>query len=147
MLFWLTEKWSDASSRVHSLISRQLVYGVLLGFSLSVTSTSVALYFQERKRQRIQERFEPRPIELRSDEIIDGVTGLIGEVLQLQFTHLFHSQWSFSGNTPLVRINSLSNALGVEILGKAEVRSSSVCRSSDAVITSLLLMPVFEPGR
>jgi cysteine synthase len=26
-----------------------------------------------------------------------------------------------SGNTPLVRINSLSNALGVEILGKAEV--------------------------
>jgi cysteine synthase A len=26
------------------------------------------------------------------------------------------------GNTPLVRINSLSDALGVEILGKAEVR-------------------------
>lgn len=25
------------------------------------------------------------------------------------------------GNTPLVRINSLSDALGVEILGKAEV--------------------------
>jgi len=42
-----------------------------------------------------------RPIELRSDEILDGVTGLIG-------------------NTPLVRINSLSDALGVEILGKAE---------------------------
>jgi hypothetical protein len=28
------------------------------------------------------------------------------------------------GNTPLVRINSLSNALGVEILGKAEVKPS-----------------------
>ena len=27
----------------------------------------------------------------------------------------------FTGNTPLVRINSLSDALGVEILGKAEV--------------------------
>ena len=27
------------------------------------------------------------------------------------------------GNTPLVRINSLSDALGVEILGKAEVRT------------------------
>lgn len=27
-----------------------------------------------------------------------------------------------TGNTPLVRINSLSDALGVEILGKAEVR-------------------------
>lgn len=29
------------------------------------------------------------------------------------------------GNTPLVRINSLSDALGVEILGKAEVRADS----------------------
>jgi cysteine synthase len=37
---------------------------------------------------------------------------------------LFHSFiyfTSFVGNTPLVRINSLSDALGVEILGKAEV--------------------------
>ena len=33
------------------------------------------------------------------------------------------------GNTPLVRINSLSNALGVEILGKAEVRDAvAICR-------------------
>ncbi|KAG2364065.1 tryptophan synthase beta subunit-like PLP-dependent enzyme [Suillus spraguei] len=48
-----------------------------------------------------QEQHEPRPIELRSNEVVHGVTGLIG-------------------NTPLVRIDSLSNALGVEILGKAE---------------------------
>lgn len=33
-----------------------------------------------------------------------------------------------AGNTPLVRINSLSDALGVEILGKAEVRSSEHSR-------------------
>lgn len=45
--------------------------------------------------------FKPRPIELRSDEVALGVTGLIG-------------------NTPLLRINSLSDALGVNILGKAE---------------------------
>lgn len=32
------------------------------------------------------------------------------------------------GNTPLIRINSLSDALGVEILGKAEVRASLVSR-------------------
>ncbi len=32
------------------------------------------------------------------------------------------------GNTPLVRINSLSNALGVEILGKAEVRVLAIWR-------------------
>lgn len=42
-----------------------------------------------------------RPIEVRSEEISDGVAGLIG-------------------NTPLLRINSLSDLLGVEILGKAE---------------------------
>ena len=57
---------------------------------------------RRRKRQeRIEEKFPLRPIELRSDDIVNGVTGLIG-------------------NTPLVRINSLSDALGVEVLGKAE---------------------------
>jgi cysteine synthase A len=30
---------------------------------------------------------------------------------------------AYSGNTPLIRINSLSDALGVEILGKCEVLS------------------------
>jgi cysteine synthase A len=68
---------------------------------------------------------DSRPIELRSDEILDGVSGLIGacpssvdaRVLGLRERILYHT-----GNTPLVRINSLSDALGVEILGKAEVR-------------------------
>ncbi|KAI0633530.1 PALP-domain-containing protein [Trametes polyzona] len=81
--------------------NRYLFYGVLVGLALSVTTTSVVSYFQERKRKREELTFEPRPIELRSDEVVDGVTGLIG-------------------NTPLVRIKSLSDALGVEILGKAE---------------------------
>ncbi|KIY64946.1 PALP-domain-containing protein [Cylindrobasidium torrendii FP15055 ss-10] len=80
---------------------RHLLYGIVLGFSLSITSTSLALAFERRKRERINHNFEARPIELRRDEILSGVTGLIG-------------------NTPLVRINSLSDALGVEILGKAE---------------------------
>ncbi|KAF9023964.1 PALP-domain-containing protein [Hymenopellis radicata] len=80
---------------------RHILYGVFLGFSLSITSTSLAVIYERRKRERINARFEARPIEIRSDEILSGVTGLIG-------------------NTPLVRINSLSDALGVEILGKAE---------------------------
>ncbi|KAK0487427.1 PALP-domain-containing protein [Armillaria novae-zelandiae] len=80
---------------------RHLIYGLFLGFSLSLTSTSIALFFQRRKQERIATQFEARPIELRSDEVLKGVTGLIG-------------------NTPLVRITSLSNALGIEILGKAE---------------------------
>ncbi|KAH9892726.1 PALP-domain-containing protein [Cubamyces lactineus] len=81
--------------------NKYIFFGVLIGLALSLTTTSVLEYLQERKRKRAELTFEPRPIELRSDEVVDGVTGLIG-------------------NTPLVRIKSLSDALGVEILGKAE---------------------------
>ncbi|KAJ8695927.1 Cysteine synthase 2 [Pleurotus ostreatus] len=80
---------------------RQILYGVILGVSLSIASTSLAVYYQARKRERLAAQYQPRPIELRRDEVLSGVTGLIG-------------------NTPLIRINSLSDALGVEILGKAE---------------------------
>ncbi|KIM45342.1 hypothetical protein M413DRAFT_338217 [Hebeloma cylindrosporum] len=90
---WL--QWPSRTTTRHVLI------GVLIGFSFSVTSTSFAVYYQQRKRERQIANFSARPIELRSDEIVKGVAGLIG-------------------NTPLVRINSLSDALGVEILGKAE---------------------------
>ena len=100
--------------------ARHLLYGIIIGFSISLSSTSLALYYQARKRDRLAARYDPRPIELRSDEILSGVTGLIGMhhlwlYLIVDFTGVF------TGNTPLVRINSLSNALGVEILGKAEV--------------------------
>lgn len=88
------------------MIPRQLVYGFLLGLSFSLTSTSLAYLYQSRRRKRLEAQaplqFDPRPIELRSDEVVCGVAGLIG-------------------NTPLVRIKSLSERLGVEILGKVEV--------------------------
>jgi cysteine synthase len=83
--------------------ARHVLYGILFGVSLSIASASIASSLR-RKRERRLERthgFEPRPIELRADETVQGVLGLIG-------------------NTPLVRIASLSDALGVEILGKAE---------------------------
>ncbi|EIN11555.1 PALP-domain-containing protein [Punctularia strigosozonata HHB-11173 SS5] len=81
--------------------AKHVLWGVLLGVSFSIASTSLALEYQKRKRRREEEGFEPRPIQLRSDEVVRGVIGLIG-------------------NTPLVRINSLSDALGIEVLGKAE---------------------------
>ncbi|KAI6121841.1 tryptophan synthase beta subunit-like PLP-dependent enzyme [Pisolithus sp. B1] len=74
-----------------------VAYGVFIGLALSVTSTSLVGYLREcRSKKR---KFSTRPAGC--GEILDGVPGLIG-------------------NTPLVRINSLSEALGVEILGKAE---------------------------
>ncbi|KAF8554766.1 pyridoxal phosphate-dependent enzyme, beta subunit [Imleria badia] len=80
----------------------QVSYGILIGFTLSVSATSIAHYYSQRRRQeKLEKQISLRPIEIRSDEVVRGVTGLIG-------------------NTPLVRINSLSDALGVEILGKAE---------------------------
>jgi hypothetical protein len=60
---------------------RFLVYGILLGFSFSLTATSFALYSREKRRREIASRFTPRPIELRSDEIADGVAGLIGRLI------------------------------------------------------------------
>jgi len=60
---------------------RHVLYGIIIGFSLSMTTTSLALYYQSRKKERLTANFEPRPIELRSDEILSGVTGLIGILL------------------------------------------------------------------
>jgi hypothetical protein len=101
---------------------RPLALGIVLGISLSVSSSAVVQYF-ERRRRRIAlsqsqiPELENRPIELRSDDVLDGIVGLIGACpLALLKVSLNHRP----GNTPLIRIPSLSNALNVEILAKAE---------------------------
>ena len=60
--------------------ARNLFYGILIGFSLSLTSTSLALYYHERKRSKPDLPLQLRPIELRGDEVLDGITGLIGDL-------------------------------------------------------------------
>jgi cysteine synthase A len=88
--------------------TRHLFYGVALGVGLSLASSSAATAVQQRRR-RARERAlglgatsgEQPPIEIREDEVVHGVLGLVG-------------------NTPLVRIESLSRALGCDVLGKAE---------------------------
>ncbi|ODO06368.1 cysteine synthase A [Cryptococcus wingfieldii CBS 7118] len=87
--------------RFPNKFTRDVVWGIVLGITVSLSSTSAALIVQDWRRKRAMRRIPPRPIELRSDEIVPGTIGLIG-------------------NTPLMRINSLSDALGVEIMGKAE---------------------------
>lgn len=105
--------------------TRHVLIGVLLGFSFSVTYSSFALYYYQRRRKdRLVSNFTSRPIELRSDEIVKGVSGLIG-MYACTFGKRNFLIWLFTtGNTPLVRVNSLSDALGIEILGKAEVSVS-----------------------
>jgi len=101
--------WSIPES-ISILIPRSrsvsLILGVFIGISVSLSSSSLARYLRRKREERHDHHFAEgkieSPIKLRSDEILrDGVIGLIG-------------------NTPLIRINSLSNALGVEILAKAE---------------------------
>ena len=63
---------------------RQVSYGILIGFTLSVSATSLAHYYSECKKQgKLGKQTSLRPIELRSDEIVRGVTGLIGGSLLL----------------------------------------------------------------
>jgi hypothetical protein len=57
---------------------RFLVYGILFGFSFSLTATSFVLYYREKRQRDIASRLKPRPIELKRDKIVHGVTGLIG---------------------------------------------------------------------
>ena len=110
--------------------ARHILIGVLLGFSLSMTSTSFALlyYYPRRRKDRLISNFTPRPIELRSDEVVKGVSGLIGMQIKVNLRKKVPIRLS-TGNTPLVRVDSLSDALGIEILGKAEVRLSLVSYS------------------
>ena len=127
-----------------SAATKQVFYGVLAGLALSLTTASTVQYYNRKKRKNLPPSFESRPIELRSDEVVNGVIGLIGELNEPDASAAAEFI-CMSGNTPLVRINSLSNALGVEILGKAEVRifarilQLSPCNYLDAS------MPVPQP--
>jgi cysteine synthase A len=74
---WLpaSEHWLNWASQPRI---KHFYYGALIGFSLSYTTLSFTRYLNLRKQKRQAEIFESRPIELRSDEIVSGVTGLIG---------------------------------------------------------------------
>ncbi|KAL1410343.1 Cysteine synthase 2 [Vanrija albida] len=102
---WNARVWERLGARLPRRLTRDLIIGLAVGITLSLSSGRLALFVhgkREARRRRLSSKaLPPRPIELRSDEIVPGVSGLIG-------------------NTPLVRINSLSDALGVEILGKCE---------------------------
>ncbi|KAG8900244.1 hypothetical protein FRB99_006175 [Tulasnella sp. 403] len=98
----LVEKVLSLFGRTPGRLSRDLYVGVLIGASLSLSSTTLVLLYQRQKARRHDElKYEATPIDIVRKEVVEGVCGLVG-------------------NTPLVRINSLSDALGVEILGKAE---------------------------
>ena len=56
----------------------QLLYGVAIGVSFSLSTLAVVMWYYNSKPSRPSSNFDSRPIQLRSDEIVNGVTGLIG---------------------------------------------------------------------
>ena len=77
---WLSTAWMDRFRPAY--LTRRLSKDLFIALSLS--STSAALYLQQFRRKKAIQRIPPRPIELRSEEIGDGVIGLIGGFLQGQ---------------------------------------------------------------
>ncbi|KAI5480163.1 cysteine synthase [Pseudohyphozyma bogoriensis] len=92
---------SDVQSWGNPLLAKTLLLGLTLGVSFSMSLTAIALFYQEAFTKRLRKPPPKRIVEIRADEVVDGVEGLIG-------------------NTPLVRIKSLSDLTGVDILGKCE---------------------------
>lgn len=85
---------------MHILMASRARAGACLGaaFALGVL---LAIGLERTRRRRLQRADEPRTVR-GPPAIVDGIEGCIG-------------------NTPLLRIKSLSEATGCEILGKAEV--------------------------
>ncbi|KAG8799718.1 hypothetical protein FRC19_006561 [Serendipita sp. 401] len=80
--------------------SIELVAGLLLGMALSSSLMSLWTWMMP-TRSNDDSEHDLKTTQGRRDEIANGVPDIIG-------------------NTPLIRIRSLSQALGVDILGKAE---------------------------
>ncbi|GET66920.1 PALP-domain-containing protein [Rhizophagus irregularis DAOM 181602=DAOM 197198] len=82
--------------------SQHLIYGLLFGVILTLSTNSFVNWWKRKNQDDKTTRSLKQPSDIRSEDIADGIEGLIG-------------------NTPLMRIKSLSDATGCEILGKAEV--------------------------
>ncbi|CAB4401180.1 unnamed protein product [Rhizophagus irregularis] len=81
--------------------SQHLIYGLLFGVILTLSTNSFVNWWKRKNQDDKTTRSLKQPSDIRSEDIADGIEGLIG-------------------NTPLMRIKSLSDATGCEILGKAE---------------------------
>lgn len=62
-------------------LGRDLYIGVLIGVSLTLSTTSVALHFRSRRNGAERRDYEPTPIDIVRNEVVQGVTGLVGEAI------------------------------------------------------------------
>lgn len=80
---WIRHFKEKTISKVHNRLGlRTFFLGLVVGFSLSLGFVSIALHYEERKRRKHEVNLPDsatRFIELRNDDVVDGVVGLIGE--------------------------------------------------------------------
>lgn len=80
---WIKNLKEKAVSKVHNRLGlRTFFLGIVVGFSLSLGLASIVLNYEERKRRKREVNLPDsatRLIELRNDDVVDGVVGLIGE--------------------------------------------------------------------
>lgn len=82
-----------ASAPAGKRLSRQLYLGLVIGFTLSLSSTSFALFYQSQRKRRAGRQAAlkagaainggKRPVEMRAEEVVGGVAGLIGAPIVL----------------------------------------------------------------
>lgn len=111
-------KLSMSSMSAHNT-NHQWLWGILLGSVLTASSIKVYnMFFNEKhpahrpRRDSLDESQLCPPGNVRGMEIVDGVDGLIG-------------------NTPLMRIRSLSEATGCTILVSSSLKNPSVADAGD----------------
>ena len=75
MLNAVSSRWFQLPSRT---ALKHILYGVFIGFYLSITSRAFLQYYEARKKRRELAEIDFRPIELRRDDVLNGVVGLIG---------------------------------------------------------------------
>jgi len=56
----------------------QLLHEVAIGVAFSLSTLALAMWYYNSKPSRAVPKIDSRPIQLRSNEIVNGVTGLIG---------------------------------------------------------------------
>lgn len=73
---WSVLPWFVRPSKLGPV--RSLLFGISLGFSVSLSLTGIALYALDAWKRGLRKKGEKQLIELRENEVLIGVEGLIG---------------------------------------------------------------------
>lgn len=86
---WTSNLLKAISAPLPRSRSLSVLLGIFIGISISLSSSSLRQYLRrkrEERENRYLETITQRPIEIRSDEILKGISGLVGEVVMIYDT-------------------------------------------------------------